>query len=80
MYNNDSFEEVKSHPDVVDYFKELPFYNKHIEKPKIKRLKNIDLLLELHFYEELNVIKTNDAFRGYVMSYKVELIEKKRSN
>ena len=78
MYNNDSFEEVKSHPDVVDYFKELPFYNKHIEKPKIKRLKNIDLLLELHFYEELNVIKTNDAFRGYAMSYKVELIEKKK--
>ena len=34
---------VKSHPDVVKYFKELPFYNEHIEKPKIKRLKNIDL-------------------------------------
>ena len=24
---------IKSHPDVVDYFKELPLYNKHIEKP-----------------------------------------------
>ena len=59
---------VKSHPDVVDYFKELPFYNKHIEKPKIKRLKNIDLLSELPFYEELNVIKTNYAFRRYAMS------------
>ena len=35
---------IKSHPDVVDYFKEIPFYNKHTEKPKIKRLKNIDLL------------------------------------
>ena len=75
-----ALKKIKSHPDVVDYFKELPFYNKHNEKPKIKRLKNIDLLLELHFYEELNVIKTNDAFRGYAMSYKVELIEKKRSN
>ena len=30
---------IKSHPNVVDYFKELPFYNKSIEKPKIKRLK-----------------------------------------
>ena len=40
---------VKSHPDVVDYFKKLPFYNKHIKKPKIKRLKNIDLLSELTF-------------------------------
>ena len=73
-----ALKKIKSHPDVVDYFKELPFYNKHNEKPKIKRLKNIDLLLELHFYEELNVIKTNDAFRGYAMSYKVELIEKKK--
>ena len=68
---------VKSHPDVVDYFKELPFYNKHIKKPKIKRLKNIDLLSELPFYEELNVIKTDHAFKGYAMSYKVELVEKK---
>ena len=53
----------KSHPDVVDYFKELPFYNKRIEKSKIKCLKNYDLLSELPFYEELNVIKTNHAFR-----------------
>ena len=70
-------EKFKSHPHVVDYFKELPFYNGYIEKPKTKRLKNIDLLSELPFYEELNVIKTNHAFRGYAMSYKVELVEKK---
>ena len=44
-------EKIKAHPGVVDYFKELPFYNKHIEKPKIKRLKTIDLLSELPFYE-----------------------------
>ena len=72
-----ALKKIRSHPDVADYFKELPFYNKHIEKPKIKRLKNIDLLSELPFYEELNVIKTNHAFRGYAMSYKVEIIEKK---
>ena len=72
-----ALKKVKSHPDVVDYFKELPFYNKHIEKPKIKRLKNIDLLSELPFYEELNVIKTDHAFRGYAMSYKVEIVQKK---
>ena len=68
---------VKSHPDVVNYFKEFPFYNKHIKKLKIKRLKNINLLSELPFYEDLNVIKTNHAFRGYAMSYKVDLVEKK---
>ena len=70
-------EKIKSHPDVVDYFKELPFYNKKIQKLKIKCLKNIDLLSQLPFYEELNVIRTNHAFRGYAMSYKVELVEKK---
>ena len=70
-------EKIKPYPDVVDYFKELQFYSKYIEKPKIKRLKNIDLLSELPFYEELNVIKTHNAFRGYAMSYKVETIEEK---
>ena len=70
-------EKIKSHLGLVDYFKELPFYNKHIEKPKIKRLKNIDLISELPFHEELSVIKTNHAFRGYVMSCKVKLVEKK---
>ena len=57
-----ALKKVKYHPDVVDYFKKLPFYNKHIKKPKIKRLKNTDLLYELPFYEELNVIKTNRSF------------------
>ena len=73
-----ALKKVKSHPDVVGCFKELPFYNKHIEKPKIQCLKNIDLLFELPFYEELNVIKTNHAFRGYAMSYRVKIIEEKK--
>ena len=58
-----ALKKIRSHPDVADYFKELPFYNKHIEKPKIRCLKN--------------VIKRNHAFRGYTMSYKVKLVEKK---
>ena len=33
---------IKHHFDEADYFKELSFYNKPIEKPKVKRLKNID--------------------------------------
>ena len=53
---------------IVDYFKELPFYNVSIDKPKIKRLKNIDLLPELPFYDQLNIIKTDQAFSGYAMS------------
>ena len=61
----------------VNYFKELPFFNVSIEKPKIKRLKNIDLLAELPFYDQLNIIRTEHAFSGYAMSYKVEIIDKK---
>ena len=61
---------IKSHPDVINYFKELSFYNTYIEKPKTKRLKNIELLSELPFYEELSVTKTDKALRGYAMTYK----------
>ena len=71
-----ALKKVKSHPEVAEYFKEPPFYNKHIEKPNIKRLKNIDLLSELPFMKNWT-IKTNHAFRGYAISYKVEIIEKK---
>ena len=35
------------------------------------------MLSGLPFYEELNVIETNHAFRGYAMSCKTELVEKK---
>ena len=66
---------IKSHSDAVDYLKELPFYNNPIEKPKVKLLKNIDQLAELPFYEQLNIIKTNQGFTGNAMSYKVEIIE-----
>ena len=61
----------------VDYFKELPFYNVSIDKPIIKRLKNVDLLAELPFYKGLSIIKTDQAFSGYSMSYKVGIVDKK---
>ena len=41
MYKMAILSKIKSHSDVIDYFKELPFYNKPIKKPA-KRLKNID--------------------------------------
>ena len=68
---------IISHSDAVNYFKELPLYNKPIKNPKFKRLKNIDQLAS--FYEQLSVIKTNQAFRGYAMLYKVGIIETKDS-
>ena len=68
---------IKSHSHAAEYFKELPFFNKPIKKPKFKRLKNIDQLAELPFYEQLSVIKTNQAFRGYAKLYKdINLVSK----
>ena len=40
---------IQPYSDAVDYFKELPSYNKPIEKPKVKSLKSIDWLAELPF-------------------------------
>ena len=71
------FSKIKSHSDGIHYFKELPLYNKPMEKPKVKCLKNIDWLAELLFYEQLSLIKTDQAFRGYAMSYKVLIVERK---
>ena len=68
---------IKSHFDTVDYFKELLFYNKPTEKPKVKFLKIIDRLAERPCYEQLSVIKTDQSFKGYTMPYKVEIIERK---
>ena len=70
--------EIKSHSDVINYSKELPFHNKPIER-HVKPLKNIDPLVELHFYGQLSIIKTDQAFKGHAMSHKVEIIRKKIS-
>ena len=49
----------------------IPFYNKPIEKP-VKRLKLSDPLAE-----QISVIKTKEAFKGYAMSNKVKIVERK---
>ena len=64
MYKMAVLSKIKPHSDAVDYFKELPFYNKPIEKPKVKRLKNIDRLAERPFYEQLSVIKQIKRLEG----------------
>ena len=45
-------------------FQGPPFYNVTIEKAHIKLLRNIDLLHELSFYNELATEKTSKAFKG----------------
>ena len=59
MYEKTVLSEIKPYSDAIDYFKELPFYNKPIKKPKVKHLRNIDRLVELPFYEQMTVIKTD---------------------
>ena len=56
----------------INYFKELPFFNVSIDQTKIKCLSNVNLLAELPFHDQLSIIKTDQAFSGYAMSYKVE--------
>ena len=38
MYKMAVLSNIKPHSDAVDYFKEHPFYNKPIKKPKVKHV------------------------------------------
>ena len=40
---------VKFHPYIVEYFKDLQFYNKHIENPEIRLLKTLICFLNFLF-------------------------------
>ena len=42
-------EKIKSQPDIINYFKELPFYSMYIKKPKIKWLKTLVCFLSFLF-------------------------------
>ena len=54
-------------------FKIFPFYNTFIERPKIKKLNNFQLLKELPFYDELSIVKNKTVFSGYARSYKIDV-------
>ena len=58
-------------------FQKPPFHNTFIEKPCIKHLKNIDLLHELPFYNELSIKQVLKAFKRYARSCKIEIIDSK---
>ena len=63
--------------EIKRLLKEQPFYNVLTEKPKIKDLSNEDMLSQLPFYDELNIVKTAKAFKRYVKSYCTEIIKVK---
>ena len=57
--------------------KRLPFYNVPIDKPKIKKLTNVEMPSELPFYNELNIAQTVAAFKKCVitLSCTIEIIK-----
>ena len=65
------------HWDENEIFKLLPFYDTYIERAKIKKLNNAQLLKEVPFYDELSIVKNKTAISGYAQSYKIEIVDKK---
>ena len=63
--------------DKSEIFKVLPFYSSYIERPKIKKLNTVELLKQLPFYDDLNIVKNKASFSGYAQSYKIEIVGKK---
>ena len=66
-YKNELWNEEKA----KSLFKLLPSYNVLIKKSKTEYLSNIQLLYELPFYDELNVVGISKTFKRYARSYKV---------
>ena len=43
-------------------------------KPKNTKLKNVDMLKELPFYNELKIVKTAKAFKKFAQIYSIKII------
>ena len=72
-YKNESLEwkgskKITSNTSILKFFK---------WKTKIKGLKNINLLHEFPFYDELNIYEISKAFGWYARSYKAEIVDSK---
>ena len=78
---NDVTDEVKmsfwNEKEAKRLFQELLIYNVLIEKLGIKRLKYIDLLHGLPFYDKLSIVKISDTFKRYARCDKVEILDPK---
>ena len=56
---------------------EQPFYKQTIKNPCIKKLSNQELLRELSFYNDINILRRERAFKGYAETHPVEIINNK---
>ena len=55
---------VSSQGNNINLLEQLPFYGKTI-KPRVKKLSNFELLLELPFYDEIDISRKERAFKKY---------------
>ena len=60
-----------------ELLKILPFYNSFIDVPEIKKLSKVQLLKKLPFYDDLKIVRVNNAFSGYARTYKIEIVDKR---
>ena len=66
--------------DYKKLFKILPFYNiliDFMEKPKIKRLSNVELLNVLPFYNSISIKEISEAFKRYAKRFSIEIVDRK---
>ena len=66
--------------DYKNVLKTQPFYNiltDFMEKSKIKRLSNVELLNVLLFYDSLSIKEISETFKRYAKSFSIEIVDKK---
>ena len=67
---------MSSQSNNINLLKQLPFNGKTI-KPRVKKLNNFELLLQLPFYDDINISKKERGFKKYAETYHVEIINNK---
>ena len=64
--------------NIKKLLQEQAFYKQPIMKPRIKKLINQELLRQLPFYDEVNILRNERTFRGYAKIYKVKIINNRK--
>ena len=77
-YNKNVLDEIEREireKNSEELVSEQPFYKQPISKPKSKKLTNQELLQVLPFYDNVGILRKQKAFRNYVETYEVEVID-----
>ena len=77
-YNKNVLDEIEREireKNSEELVSEQPFYKQPISKPKSKKLTNQELLQVLPFYDNVGILRKRKAFRNYVETYEVEVID-----